>query len=173
MEAVKAVVKLVRDELSAADPAHSAQYSTNAEHYLELLDALNADVTTTLDQIPQDRRNLVTTHDGYGYLADAYGLNLAGYVTPNPSQEPSPRDIIALTRTLENLHVPAVFLEPAAEGAPSDLVQVAGRLGIKVCTIRGDSLDPPGGGQAHSYIDFMRANAQSLSFCLSATKEEP
>ena len=168
VNAVKAVVNLVRDELSAADPAHSAQYSTNAEHYLELLDALNADVTTTLDQIPQDRRNLVTTHDGYGYLADAYGLNLAGYVTPNPSQEPSPRDIIALTRTLENLHVPAVFLEPAAEGAPSDLVQVAGRLGVKVCTIRGDSLDPPGGGQAHSYIDFMRANAQSLSSCLGA-----
>ena len=166
VEAVKAVVKVVRDELSAADPSHSAQYNTNAESYLAELDMLNDDVKTTLAHIPQDRRNLVTTHDGYGYLADAYGLNLAGYITPNPSVEPSPRDIIALTRTLENLQVPAVFLEPAANSAPSDLVEIAGRLGVAVCTIRGDALDPPGAGNAHSYIEFMRANAHSLASCL-------
>ncbi|WP_084576741.1 anchored repeat ABC transporter, substrate-binding protein [Corynebacterium tuscaniense] len=169
VEAVKAVVKVVRDELSAADPSHSAQYNTNAESYLAELDRLNDDVKEALAQIPQDHRNLVTTHDGYGYLADAYGLNLAGYITPNPSVEPSPRDIIALTRTLENLGVPAVFLEPGAESAPSELEEIAGRLGVAVCTIRGDALDPPGTGNAHSYIEFMRANAHSLTSCLSAS----
>lgn len=167
VEAVKAVVKVVRDELGAADPQHSAQYSTNAENYLAELDDLHAEMKRTYGTIPQSNRNLVTTHDGYGYLADAYGLTLAGYVSPNPSVEPSPRDVIALTRTLENLNVPAVFLEPVAQSRPAELSEVAGRLGIQVCTIRGDALDPPGKGPAQTYIDFMRSNAQSLSTCLA------
>lgn len=172
-QAVKAVVKVVRDELSATDPRHSADYSTNAENYLAELDALDEEMKQTLADIPQGNRNLVTTHDGYGYLADAYGLTLAGYVSPNPSVEPSPRDVIALTRTLENLHVPAVFLEPAAQSRPAELTQVAGRLGIRVCTIWGDALDPPGKGPARSYIDLMRANANSLATCLAPTNPAP
>ncbi len=173
VQAVKAVVKVVRDELSVTDPRHSADYSTNAENYLAELDALDEEMKQTLEDIPQGNRNLVTTHDGYGYLADAYGLTLAGYVSPNPSVEPSPRDVIALTRTLENLHVPAVFLEPAAQSRPAELTQVAGRLGIRVCTIWGDALDPPGKGPARSYIDLMRANADSLASCLAPTNPAP
>lgn len=173
VEAVKAVVKVIRDELSATDPQHSADYSTNAERYLAELDTLDREMKQMLGTIPQGNRNLVTTHDGYGYLADAYGLTLAGYVSPNPSVEPSPRDVIALTRTLENLHVPAVFLEPAAQSHPAELTQVAGRLGIRVCTIWGDALDPPGKGPARSYIDFMQANAQSLASCLAPTNPAP
>jgi len=173
VEAVKAVVKVIRDELSATDPQHSADYSINAERYLAELDTLDREMKQMLGTIPQGNRNLVTTHDGYGYLADAYGLTLAGYVSPNPSVEPSPRDVIALTRTLENLHVPAVFLEPAAQSHPAELTQVAGRLGIRVCTIWGDALDPPGKGPARSYIDFMQANAQSLASCLAPTNPAP
>ena len=105
----------------------------------------------------------MTAHDGYAYLADAYGMKIGGFISPNPAVEPSARDVIALTRTLEGLNVPAVFLEPSLAGQARDLKQIAENLGVQVCTIRGDAFDP----QVASYEQLMRANADNFTTCLS------
>lgn len=164
--AMEAVANVVRDELSAVDPANAPTYNANADRYIEQLRRVDATMRAAIDSLPPENRNLVTTHDGYGYLGAAYGLSIAGFLSPNPSVEPSPRDMLALTRTLENLRVPAVFLEPQAQGKVTELTELASRLGVRVCTIWGDSLDPPGAGPVTSYIEMMRANARSLSECL-------
>lgn len=161
-QAMKAVVKVVRDELSGVDPANAATYAANAQRYLAELDAVDREMRETVEAIPPERRNLVTTHDGFGYLADAYGLNVAGYISPNPNVEPSPRDILAVTRTLENLGVPAVFTEPHAHGQSTSLAQVAGTAGVEVCTLWGDTLEPP----AVTYVELMQHNARTLASCL-------
>ena len=157
-----AYVKLIRDCLIEVDPEGAAQYAANADHYLEQLSALNKEVSDTINAIPKPQRQLVTTHDGYAYLGDAYGLHIAGFVTPNPSVEPSTRDLIALTRTLQNLDVRAVFLEPNLTNQSSNLTELAKRLNIQVCRIYGDSFDQ----EVTSYMDLMRFNANSLKRCL-------
>ena len=106
----------------------------------------------------------MTAHDGYAYFADAYGLDVAGFVTPNPEIEPSTRDLVSLTRTLENLKVPAVFIEPTMAGRTRELQQIADRLGVSVCQIRSDTLDD----KAPTYVDLMRTNAESMADCLSS-----
>lgn len=163
---VKAVAQVVRDELSAIDPQHAAVYDANATQYLAQLDATDSYVRDLIGGIAPDNRNLVTTHHGYSYLGAAYGITIAGFVTPNPAIQASPRDVMALTRTLENLHVPAVFIEPELASRANELTETARRLGIAICPIRGDSLDPPGHGPAQSYIELMRTNAESLARCL-------
>lgn len=170
VRAMQAVVKVVRDTLSSADPVHAADYARNADEYAKELDRADEVMRHAVAQIPEANRNLVTTHHGYSYLGEAYGLRIAGFVTPNPSVEPSPRDVIAFTRTLENLHVPAVFLEPQAAGASSVLTETAAQLGIAVCPIHGDTLDPPGAGPAGTYVRLVEENAASISNCLSERK---
>lgn len=173
VSAMQAVVKVVRDELSSADPAHSGDYARNAREYLAELDRADTTMREAVERIPESNRNLVTTHHGYSYLGEAYGLRIAGFVTPNPSVEASPRDVIAFTRTLENLHVPAVFLEPQLEGSSSVLTETAAHLGIAVCTIHGDTLDPPGahpGETADTYVRLVEHNAAQISTCLSERK---
>ena len=170
VRAMQAVVKVVRDTLSSADPAHAADYARNTDAYLEELDRADEVMRQAVEKIPEANRNLVTTHHGYSYLGEAYGLRIAGFVTPNPSVEPSPRDVIAFTRTLENLRVPAVFLEPQVAGASSVLTETAAQLGIEVCPIRGDTLDPPGAGPAGTYVRLVEENAASISKCLSERK---
>ena len=166
VSAMKAVVQVVRDELSAADPANADAYAGNARGYLAQLDEVDEFMRAAIQSIPEENRNLVTTHHGYSYLGRAYGMKIAGFVTPNPSVQASPRDLMALTRTLENLDVPAVFLEPELAGKSNELTETAKTLGVRVCPIRGDSLDPEGSGEARSYVEFMRANGASLSECL-------
>jgi anchored repeat ABC transporter substrate-binding protein len=160
---VEAYVKLIRDTLIAKDPAGAEQYRANAERYIAKLDATDGYVRRTIAKIPKANRDLVTTHDGFAYLGAAYGINIAGFVTPNPATEPSMADRRRLTDTIRNLHVKAVFLEPNLKARSSDLTQVATEQHIRVCPIYGDTLD----AGAPTYIDMMRFNANTLRRCLS------
>lgn len=82
-------MEIIRDTLIDVDPEGAAEYTANAAAYIDKLYALDAEITDTIAQIPPSQRTLVTTHDAFGYLANAYGLNIAGFVSPNPAVEPS------------------------------------------------------------------------------------
>lgn len=165
----QAYVKVIRDALSKADPLNAAYYAQRAQSYLALLDDLDHYVQETIDDIPASARQLVTTHDAYGYLGARYGLNIAGFVTPNPALEPSTRDMIALTNTVASLQVPAVFLEPNAVAHAGELRRVAGSQGVRVCTIYGDSFTP----KVNTYVKLMAQNAYNLKVCLDPQAAPP
>ncbi|WP_235925927.1 anchored repeat ABC transporter, substrate-binding protein [Actinokineospora pegani] len=154
--------QVIRDTLIEADPAGARDYRRNTEAYLAELDAVDRHVRERVAEIPAARRHLVTTHDAFGYLAQAYGLEVAGFVTPNPAAEPSLADRRKLTETIRNLRVPAVFLEPNLAARSSTLTEVAREQGVRVCPIYGDTLD----GAVASYVQMMRFNADSLRECL-------
>jgi anchored repeat ABC transporter substrate-binding protein len=159
----QAYVEIIRDTLVAADPAGAVAYRANAATYLDELRATDAYVTEQIASIPASRRYLVTTHDAFAYLGRAYGLTIAGFVTPSPAVEPSLTDRRKLAETLRNLDLPAVFLEPALAQRSSVLAEVAGDAGVAVCPIYSDSF----GEDVHSYVDLMRFNADSLVRCLA------
>ncbi|MFT3877185.1 MAG: anchored repeat ABC transporter, substrate-binding protein [Propioniciclava sp.] len=158
-----AYVNLIRDTLIGADPAGARDYAARASAYLDELDATDTYVRDTIAQIPERNRHLVTTHDAFGYLAHAYHVHIAGFVTPNPATEPSMADRRKLTETIRTLKVPAVFLEPNLAARASTLTEVAGEQGIAVCAIYGDTFD----ATVTSYVQMMRFNADSLRSCLS------
>ncbi|WP_240796585.1 anchored repeat ABC transporter, substrate-binding protein [Streptomyces sp. RFCAC02] len=158
-----AYVKVIRDTLIEIDPDNAVAYRANADTYLDELTGLDAYVARTIGEIPPSQRYLVTTHDAFGYLGDAYGVTIAGFVTPNPATEPSLAERRRLSETIANLRVRAVFLEPNLASRSSTLTQVADEQGVQVCTIYGDSFDEDVG----SYVEMMRANADSLRACLA------
>jgi anchored repeat ABC transporter substrate-binding protein len=158
-----AYAELIRDTLSGRDPRGAKAYRANADAFLARLDALDRHVRRTIASIPRAQRYLITTHDAFGYLGKAYGIEIAGFVTPNPAAEPSLADRRKLTETIRNLRVPAVFLEPGLANRASTLREVAEQTGTQVCTIYGDTLDDV----ATSYAAMMRFNAGSLRRCLS------
>jgi anchored repeat ABC transporter substrate-binding protein len=159
----QAYVELIRDTLSAADPAWASTYRRNTEAYLAELSALDAYVAQTIASIPPSQRYLVTTHDAFGYLAHAYQIPVAGFVTPNPAVEPSLADRRKLTETIRNLRVRAVFLEPNLVARSSTLAEVAKEQQRLVCPIYGDAFDDT----VTTYVQMMRFNADSLKRCLT------
>jgi anchored repeat ABC transporter substrate-binding protein len=160
----KAYVQLIRDTLVARDQAGASTYAANARTYLDSLDTLDSYVRTQIAGIPHDRRQLITTHDAFGYFAAAYDMTVAGFVVPNPAQEPSALQIRKLTETITNLHVPAVFMEPNLVQRATVLTQVAHDRGVRVCKLYGDAFD----NEVHNYRDMMHHNADELRACLGA-----
>lgn len=159
-----AYAQLMRDTFIDADPGHAVEYRRQTEAYLRTLDLTDEYVRRTIEEIPSSRRNLVTTHDAFAYLADAYGMTVAGFVTPNPSAEESLSDRRKLSETLRTLKVPAVFLEPNLRARSSTLTEVAAENAIEVRPIYGDTFD----ADVTSYVDMMRFNADSLKEGLNA-----
>ncbi|OTA25521.1 anchored repeat ABC transporter, substrate-binding protein [Alloscardovia macacae] len=163
-----AYVKVIRETLVTRDPAHADEYRANAARYLSELEKLDGEVFSVVAEIPESRRQLVTTNDAYGYLAHAYGLSVAGFVTPNPATEPSLKDRKKLTATVRDLKIPAVFLEPQLARMRSVLKTVAAENGVAVCPLYGDTLDE----RAPTYVDMMRFNVRSLVTCLAGKAGE-
>ncbi|MCJ1680403.1 anchored repeat ABC transporter, substrate-binding protein [Streptomyces sp. APSN-46.1] len=163
----QAYARRIAAELTKADPAGKATYERNAARYLKQLDELDDEVARRLATIPADARKLITTHDAFGYLAHAYGLEVAGFVVPVPSQEPSAAEVERLGRTIREKRVPAVFVEPNLAARANVLRRVAADEGVAVCTLYGDSFDD----RVHDYVSMMRHNAAELARCLAGTKK--
>ncbi|MFI6349134.1 anchored repeat ABC transporter, substrate-binding protein [Streptomyces sp. NPDC050560] len=162
VENAKAYVQLIRDTLKKSDPAGAAAYTARTRAYERRLDSLDTYVRDRIAQIPAERRQLITTHDAFGYLADAYDMTVAGFVVPNPAQEPSADDVEKLTTTIRNLKVPAVFMEPNLKQRATVLTQVAADQHVRVCSLYGDAFDD----RTRHYTDMMRHNADELRSCL-------
>ena len=157
-----AYAQTIADELAKVDPENADTYHRNADAYADKLHDTDDYVRETIATIPEERRQLVTTHDAFAYLGQAYDVKIAGFVTLNPATEPSLADRKKLTQTVRDLKVPAVFLEPNLRSRSSVLQQVAEENDIQVCTIYGDTFD----SHVTTYIDMMRFNADSLKKCL-------
>lgn len=155
----QAYVEVIRDHLCGLDPDHAGGYRSRAATYLRELDDVDSYVQRSIDSIPKAGRELVTTHDAYGYLANRYGLRIAAVVSPSPGQEPSIADRRRLAATLRDLAPKAVFLEATAGPVSTSLVDAARMEKIPVQPIWGDSFTR----EVNTYAAMMRANADSLA----------
>ncbi|PZG01755.1 anchored repeat ABC transporter, substrate-binding protein [Micromonospora deserti] len=162
----KAYVQVIADTLAEVDPDGRDTYQANRDRYLRELSELHDYVRAQLAKLPPDRRQLITTHDAFGYLAKAYGMTIAGFVVPNPAQEPSAAQVTKLSETVRNLQVPAVFIEPNLAARASVLRRVATDQGVDICLVYGDAFD----ANAKTYVAMMRHNADELLRCLGRTR---
>ena len=150
----KIYIANIRDGLSAVDPAGSAVYGANAAAYLIKLDELEREIKTAAATIPPDRRKIITTHDAFGYFADAYGIKFIAPQRVASEAEPSASDVAAIIRQIKQQKIPAVFLENITD--PRLMQEIARETGAKIGgTLYSDALSAPG-GPAGSYIEMMR-----------------
>lgn len=159
---VIAYVETIRDGLTEADPAGKDVYAANAAAYIAQLQELDAFIAQQVEQIPAERRQIVTNHESFGYFADRYGFTVIGTVVPSVSTgaAPSAQQLARLVDRIKATGAPAIFLETGANPQLAD--QVAAETGIKVVTdLFTHSITPPD-GLAPTYIAMMRHNVQAI-----------
>jgi zinc/manganese transport system substrate-binding protein len=161
----KIYVANIRDGLIAADPEGASAYRANAEHYLEKLDALEKEVLAEIAKIPPARRQIITTHDAFGYFGTAYGFRFIAPEGVSTETEASARDVAKIIRQIKAQKIPAVFLENVTD--PRLARSIAAESGAKIGgTLYSDALSPPD-GPASTYIDMMLNNVRELSAALA------
>ena len=155
----------IRDALVKADPAHADAYRANAEHYIDEMEALDKEAKARLSRIPASDRLIITSHDAFGYFADAYDLELLSPVGINTLAEPSASDMGRLIQQIESSHARALFLENMTN--PALINQLHEETDIAIGgTLYADALTAEGEGS--TYLGMFQHNVDTLLDALEA-----
>jgi ABC-type Zn uptake system ZnuABC Zn-binding protein ZnuA len=155
-------VENIRDGLSAIDPDGSQLYAANSQAYIARLRELDQWIAQQIQQLPADRRVLVTNHESLGHFADRYGLRIVGAIVPSFSTgaSPSAQQLGQLVDAVKQAGVKAIFLETGAN--PQLANQLASDAGIKAVTSLYTHSTTDAKGPAPTYIDMMKYNVRAI-----------
>jgi zinc/manganese transport system substrate-binding protein len=161
----KIYVANIRDALVAADASGAETYRKNADAYVSKLDALDREVREAVAKLPAERRKVITTHDAFGYFADAYGITFIAPQGVSTEAEATARDVARIISQIKAQKIPAVFLENVSD--PRLMRRISAESGARLGgTLFSDSLTDEK-GPAPTYIDMIRYNIKALTGALA------
>ena len=107
-----------------------------------------------------ERREIVTSHNAFGYLAERYDLEQVAVTGLTPEAEPTPRRLAEVQRLAEERGVTTIFFEETA--SPRVAESLAREVGADATV-----LSPlEGAPETGDYLSAMRTNLQSLQTAL-------
>ncbi len=160
-ENAKAMAAEIAKDLSAADPAHAADYTANAKQFTASLDGVESEITALL--APVKDKPFIVFHDAYPYFEKRFGLNAVGSISDASATAPSAKRIGEIRAKIESSGAVCVFREPQFDSRFSDTVAEGTGARPGVLDAVGATLTP--GSQA--YTELLQNLAQSLQSCLS------
>lgn len=116
--------------LSKMRPDLAEDFRKNAEAYAQRLRKIKADAAGKLAKVAAAK--VVTVHDGYSYLCQEFGIEVAGVVEPSHGLVPSAAELGAMVDLLKKEKIQIVFSE---ESFPKDLLEVLERDGGAKVTV--------------------------------------
>jgi len=157
----------IKNSLVKHDPKNAALYESNYKAYYNKLEELDKYITRRIQEIPSDKRVLITTHDAFSYYGKKYGLRLEAIVGISTEAEAQTSDIQRIIKSIKDSGVPAIFIESTID--PKQMKQIAKDNKV---TIGGELFADSIGGEdtnANSYYDMLKHNTDVI---VSALKGE-
>lgn len=158
-------VDVVRDALSAFDPAHAEEYERNAADYRQQLAELHDYAQTQLATVPKPQRVLVTAHDAFRYFGRAYGMEVRGIQGISTESEAGVKEINELVDFLAERKIKAVFVETSvSDRNVQALIEGARARGHQV-TIGGELFSDAMGAEGTpegTYAGMVRHNVDTM-----------
>lgn len=158
-----AIGEQLAGRLAAADPPRAGDYTARAQ-------ALRAELSTLDQQYAQrlktcQRRELVTSHAAFGYLADRYQLEQVGISGLSPEEEPSPQQVAAAAEEAREHGATTIFFETLV--SPKTAETIAREVGAKTAVL--DPIEGLQPGSPGDYLSVMRSNLDTLTAALGCS----
>ncbi len=145
----------IEKAIAALRPSDAVALQRNASDYARRLRLIKAKAAQRLAEAKITR--VVTVHDGYGYLMQEFGLEIAGVVQPAHGLTPSASELRDMVDLLRNEHIRVVFSE---ETFPEAMLNVLrDEAGVKVYII---SHIASGAFTADKFEKEMQANVDTM-----------
>lgn len=150
----------VAQRLAAVDPAHAAEYRARAN-------ALGAELAA-LDRAYQEglascaRREIVTSHAAFGYLAERYNLRQVAVTGLSPDEEASPAHLAQVASTARAHGATTIFFETLVSNRVAQTV--AREIGARAAVL--DPLEGLAPGSTGDYFTVMQQNLAVLRSAL-------
>jgi zinc transport system substrate-binding protein len=153
----------VAERLGKADPDHAVDYTSRAAAFRADLDALDKEYAAGLKTC--QRREIVTSHSAFGYLADRYDLEQIGITGLTPEDEPSPQRLAEVATEAREHKATTIFFETLV--SPKVAETIASEVGAKTAVL--DPIEGLQPGSSDDYFSVMRKNLAALEPALGCT----
>lgn len=156
-----------RDALIKIDPEHKEVYEKNADAYIKQLEKLHQAALDRVNEIPKEKRILITSEGAFKYFSAAYGFE-AGYIWEiNAENQGTPQQVSSVVDFIRKKDVPVLFVETSID--PRSMEMVSRETGVPIAgKVFTDSLGKPG-EDGDTYIKMMEWNINTI---LDALKGE-
>lgn len=158
-------VPMIVKGLSEADPAGAPGYEANGREVTASLTALHEWALAKANELPPERRILVTSHDAYNYFGRAYGFRVVGLQGVSTVSEAALSDVAGLVDYLKKERIRAIFVESSVN--PEAMRRVSEDAGIKIGgELFSDAMGEPGemrgGHDTGTYEGMFRHNMETI-----------
>ncbi len=109
------------------------------------------------------QKPLITFHDGFQYFADAYGFLLLKSIEEEEGAEASAKELMEVTRLVEEYRIPAIFVEKNGSRRSADVI--ARETGCKVYEL--DLIMSGDGMGIQPYLQAMEQNLATIEEAFS------
>ena len=155
----------IAKRLSEKDPANKETYEKNLKAYVEKLSALDKEAKEKFNNIPEEKKMIVTSEGCFKYFSKAYNVPSAYIWEINTEEEGTPDQIKTLVEKLRKTKVPSLFVESSVDDRPMNTVSKDTNIPIyaKIFT---DSVAEKG-EEGDSYYSMMKYNLEKIAEGLS------
>jgi len=152
-------VENITKAIVAKDPEHKAYYEKNSQAYIQQLKQLDHLYRTTLEKAP--KKEFITQHTAFSYLAKEYGLKQVPISGLTPEQEPSPARLAELKKFAQKHQVKIIYFEEIA--SPKVAQTLANEVGAKTEVLSPlEGLTKEEQDKGLNYVKIMKRNLDSL-----------
>jgi zinc/manganese transport system substrate-binding protein len=125
------IARAVKDRLSQLDPADAAVFAQREADFERRLG--EAEQRWRAAMAPYKGLKVVTYHRSWPNFADAFGLEVVGYVEPKPGIPPSPAHSLELIQQMKRDNVKLIIIEPYFD--PKTPNSIGSQTGAQVVTL--------------------------------------
>lgn len=152
-------VESIKRALIKADPDHRSDYERNATAYLADLQELDQEFRTAVQN--GKRKEFVTQHAAFSYLAKRYGLKQVPISGLSPEVEPSAAQMAEIVAFAKEHQVKTIYFETLV--SPKIAERVAKEIGAQTAVLNPlEGLTKEEQTSGHDYISIMKQNLSEL-----------
>ncbi|MEV5028577.1 metal ABC transporter solute-binding protein, Zn/Mn family [Paenibacillus sp. LPE1-1-1.1] len=158
----KSALKLaenVKNSLIEADAANQADYEKNYAALKTKIESIDADYTAKLAQTTN--KDIVTSHQAFGYLARDYGLKQVSIMGLSPDAEPRAQDLLEISKFVKANGVKYIFFEELVSDQLAKTL--ANEADVETMVLNPlEGLTPDQEKDGETYLTLMERNLQNL-----------
>lgn len=159
----KKQMEKIKEALVSVDQANKDYYEKNFSDNARKLDELDKEFKDAVSKFK--KKEIVVSHEAFGYLCDAYGLKQVAIEGLSAESEPSPGRMAEIVKFARENNIKVIFFEELV--SPKIAQTIAKEVNAKTEVLNPlEGLDDEGVKAGKDYFSVMRENLQALKKAL-------
>ena len=113
------------EQMAKLDPENAPSYRRNGTAYVTEIEAAHAEAAKRFEQIPKDKRVIVSAHDAFNYFAKVYEFESVAVLGIGNDAEADVRTMRRVAQTVCDRKVPVIFIENITNPKVTEALQEA------------------------------------------------